>query len=69
MLLEYSQSCATITTVHSGIFVMEHPTQEQPRLSPFSLPQPWGTSNLLCVSVDVPIWDISYKLNPIGFSL
>lgn len=42
----------------------EHPTQEQPRLSPFPLPQPWGTSNLLCVSVDVPIWDISYKLNP-----
>ena len=58
--LVYSQICATITSMKFHIFI----TTKRNPVSIISQPlQPLATSNLLSVSMDLPILDISYKWN------
>lgn len=61
----YSQSCGTNTTIsnfrtHPVLEEMSHPLTGTPYSSP---PQPFSATNLLLISMDLPILDISNKQN------
>ena len=63
----YSQSCVTNTTIsntrtHPVLEEMSHPLTSTPYSSP---PQPFAATNLLLISMDLPILDISHKQNSI----
>lgn len=63
----YSQSCATNTTIsnsrtHPVLEEMSHPLTGTPYSSP---PQPFAATNLLLISMHLPILDISHKQNSI----
>lgn len=62
----YSQSCATNTTISNSrthpVLEMSHPLKGTPFSSP---PQPFAATNLLLISMDLPILDISHKQNSI----
>lgn len=63
----YSQSCATIATVHFRTFSLPRKETLHPlAIIPQTLcpPQALGTTGLLFVSVDLPLLDISYKWIP-----
>lgn len=69
--LVYSQSCATITLNFRMSLSSPHPQrnpipfQYYSKTFSSSLHQPWTTTDLLSVSIDCPMLDISYKRNHI----
>lgn len=58
----YSQSCIVITTIRFRTFSSPLPQRNPTPFSyPLIIPQPLATTNLLYVSINLSILDISYK--------
>lgn len=66
--LVYSQWCANINRVYfQNIFISPEETPCPLAITHSSMPpssQSLATTNLICVSMDLPILDVSYRRNP-----